>query len=67
MLGTPGISGNNVVKQLQIQKKSWAQLRAFLETRHQIECERNGDGHVIRMSVTEHGAEWLATKQAEAS
>ena len=53
------------MKQLQIQKKSWAQLRAFLETRHYIECERNDDGHVIRMSV--RGAEWLATKQAEAS
>jgi hypothetical protein len=32
-----------------------------------IECERDDKGRVIRMSVTEHGADWLAAKQAEAS
>jgi len=67
MLANPGISGNKIVAQLHIQKSSWPDLRVFLEMQHYIECERNDDGHVIRMSVTEHGAEWLATKQAEAS
>jgi hypothetical protein len=41
MLGNPGISGNEIVRQLHIQKSSWAELRAFLETRQYIECERN--------------------------
>ncbi|MFZ1118144.1 MAG: hypothetical protein WAN44_20205 [Propionibacteriaceae bacterium] len=67
MLGDPGTSGNNIVKQLHIQKSSWAELRAFLEMQHYIVCERNDNGHVVRMSVTEHGAEWMAAKQAEAS
>jgi hypothetical protein len=67
MLGDPGISGNNIVKQLQIQKSSWPDLRDFLEMQHYIACDRNENGHVIRMSVTEHGADWLAAKQAEAS
>jgi hypothetical protein len=35
--------------------------------RHYITCDRNDNGHVIRMSVTENGASWLASKQAEAS
>jgi hypothetical protein len=55
------------VRQLHIQKSSWPDLRAFLEMQHYIECERNDNGHVVRMSVTEHGADWLAAKQAEAS
>jgi hypothetical protein len=63
-LGNPGISGNNIVKQLHIQKSSWAQLRAFLETRQYIECERNGNGKVVGMSVTEHSADWPAARQA---
>jgi hypothetical protein len=67
MLGNRGISGNKIVAQLHIQKSSWPQLRAFLEMQHYIACERNDKGHVVRMSVTEHGAEWLASKQAEAS
>src|SRR5215218_5780879 len=66
MLGNPRISGNNIVKQLQIQKSSWAQLRTFLETRQHIACERDDKGRVVRMSVTDQGAEWLASKQAEA-
>jgi DNA-binding MarR family transcriptional regulator len=67
MLANPGISGNKIVKGMHIQKSSWAELRAFLETRQYIECERNDKGRVIRMSVTENGADWLASKQAEAS
>jgi hypothetical protein len=67
MLGNPGISGNKIVKGMHIQKASWAELRTFLETRQYIECERNDNGKVIGMAVTEHGAEWLAAKQAEAS
>lgn len=67
MFGNPGMSGNNIVKQLHIQKSSWSQLRAFLETRQYIECERNDEGNVVSTSVTEHGADWLAAKQAEAS
>jgi hypothetical protein len=55
------------VEPLHIQKSSWPDLRAFLEMQHYIACERNDDGHVVRMSVTEHGANWLASKQAEAS
>ena len=51
------------MKQLQIQKKSWAQLRAFLETRHYIECERNDDGHVIRMSVTPVPNGWRRSRR----
>jgi hypothetical protein len=41
MIGNPGISGNEIVKGMHIQKSSWAELRAFLETRQYIECERN--------------------------
>jgi hypothetical protein len=67
MLGDRGISNNKIVKQLHIQKSSWSQLRASLEMQHYIACERDDRGHVVRMSVTEHGAEWLASKQAEAS
>jgi AAA domain len=67
MLSNPGISNNKIVKQLHIQKSSWPQLRDFLEMQRYIECERNDKGHVVRMSVTDHGAEWLASKQAEAS
>jgi hypothetical protein len=67
MLANPGISGNKIVAQLHIQKSSWPDLRVFLEMQHYIECEHNDDGHVVRMSVTEHGAHWLAAKQAEAS
>ncbi len=67
MLGNPGISGNKIVEQLHIQKSSWGQLRAFLETRHYIECARSDKRTVVGMSVTEHGADWLAAKQAEAS
>jgi tRNA(Ile)-lysidine synthase TilS/MesJ len=68
MSDKPGISGNKIVRQLlRIQKSSWSQLRAFLETRQYIECECNDDSHVVRMSVADHGAEWLASKQAEAS
>jgi hypothetical protein len=59
MLANPGISGNKIVEQLHIQKSSWPRLRAFLERQHYIACERNDKGHVVRMSVTEHGAEWL--------
>jgi DNA-binding MarR family transcriptional regulator len=67
MLGSPGISGNKVVEQMHIQKSSWSQLRAVMETRHYIESERNDKGNVIRMSVTEHGADWLTAKQEEVS
>jgi hypothetical protein len=67
MLGSPGRSGNKIVAQLHIQKSSWPDLRVFLEMQHYIECEHNDKGHVIRMSVTEHGAHWLAAKQTEAS
>ena len=67
MLANPGISGNKIIPQLRIQRSSWSDLRDFLETRHYIACERNDNGHVIRMSVTEHGANWLAAKQSEAS
>jgi Bifunctional DNA primase/polymerase, N-terminal/AAA domain len=67
MLGDPGISGNEIVKQLHIQKSSWSPLRGFLEMRHYIECDRDDDGKVVGMSVTEHGADWLAAKQSEAS
>ena len=67
MLGNPGISGNQIVKQLHIQKSSWGQIRASLEMQRYIECERNDNGNVVRMSVTEHGADWLAAKQAGAS
>jgi hypothetical protein len=67
MLANPGISGNKIVEQLHIQKSSWPRLPAFLERQHYIACERNDKGHVVRMSVTEHGAEWLGSKQAEAS
>ena len=58
---------NKIVRQLQIQKSSWSELRVFLETRQYIACERNDKDRVIGMSVTEHGADWLAAKQAEAS
>ena len=67
MVANPGISGNKIVAQLRIQKSSWPDLRLFLEMQHYIECEHNDHGHVVRMSVTEHGADWLAAKQAEAS
>jgi hypothetical protein len=67
MLSNPGISGNKIVAQLHIQKSSWPQLRAFLEMKHYVACERNDNGHVVRMSVTDKGAEWLASKQAEGS
>ena len=67
MLGNPGISGNKIIPQLRIQRSSWSDLRDFLEMQHYITCERNDNGHVIRMSVTEQGADWLAAKQAEAS
>jgi hypothetical protein len=67
MLANPRISGNKIVTQLHIQKASWGQLRAFLEMQHYIACERNDIGHVVRMSVTDRGAEWVASKQAEAS
>jgi hypothetical protein len=67
MLANPGISGNKIVTQLRIQKSSWPDLRGSLEMRHYITCDRNDNGHVIRMSVTENGASWLASKQAEAS
>jgi hypothetical protein len=67
MLANPGISGNKIIPQLHIQRSSWADLRDFLEMQHYIACERNDNGHVPRMSVTEHGANWLAAKQAEAS
>jgi DNA-binding MarR family transcriptional regulator len=63
----PGISGNKIVAQLHIQKSSWSQLRAFLEMKHYIACERNDHNHVVRMSLTEHGADWLVSKQAETS
>jgi hypothetical protein len=42
-------------------------MRAFLEVQHYIACERNDNGRVVRMSVTDHGANWLALKQVEAS
>lgn len=62
MSDNPGISGNKIVKQLlHIQKASWPQLRAFLETRQYIDRERNDDSHVVRMSVADDGAEWLAS------
>ena len=67
LLGNPGISGNKIVTQLHIQKSSWADLRAHLEMKHYIACERDDNGKVIGMSVTQHGADWLAAKQAEAS
>jgi hypothetical protein len=67
MLANPGISGNKIIPQLHIQRSSWPDLRDFLEMQHYIACDRNDNGHVIRMSVTEHGANWLAAKQAEAS
>jgi hypothetical protein len=67
MLGNPGISNNKIVKQLHIQKSSWADLRAFLEMQHYIACECDSNGKVVGISVTEHGADWLAAKQAEAS
>jgi hypothetical protein len=67
MLANPGISGNKIVTQLHIQKSSWPDLRVFIEMQGYIECERNDKGHVIRMSVTEHGVDWLAAKQADAS
>jgi hypothetical protein len=67
MLANPWISGNKIVTQLRIQKSSWPDLRASLEMRHYITCDRNDNGHVIRMSVTEHGANRLASKQAETS
>jgi hypothetical protein len=67
MLANPGISGNKIIPQLHIQRSSWSDLRDFLEMQHYIACERNDNGHVIRMSVTERGAEWLEAKQAEAS
>jgi DNA-binding MarR family transcriptional regulator len=63
MLANPGISGNKIVAQLRIQKSSWSQLRASLEMQHYIACERDDKGHVVRMSVTEHGAEWLASSR----
>jgi predicted ATPase len=44
-----------------IQKSSWGQLRAILETRQYIECERNEDGHVVRRryadDLEEHAAD----------
>jgi hypothetical protein len=47
MSDNPRISGNKIVKQLlHIQKSSWSQLRAFLETRQYIECERNDDSPI---------------------
>ena len=55
------------MKQLHIEKSSWSKLRNSLEMQRYIECERSDNGNVIRMSVTEHGAEWPASKQAEAS
>ena len=67
MLGNPGISSNQIAKQLHIQKASWGQLRASLEMQRYIECERDDNGNVVQMSVTEHGADWLAAKQAGAS
>jgi hypothetical protein len=67
MLSNPGISGNKIVTQLHIQKSSWPQLRASLEMKHYIECQRNDNGHVVGISLTDHGAEGLALKQAEAS
>jgi DNA-binding MarR family transcriptional regulator len=67
MLGNPGISNNKIVKQLHIQKSSWSQLRGSLELQRYIECERNDNGHVVGISLTDHGADWLAAKQAEAS
>jgi AAA domain len=66
MLANPGISGNKIIPRLHIQRASWSDLRDFLETQQYIACERDDNGHVIRMSVTEHGAHWLAAKQAEA-
>jgi hypothetical protein len=67
MQANPGISGNKLVTQLHIQKASWSRLRAFLEMQQYIACERSDEGRVVRMFVTDHGAEWLASKQAEAS
>ena len=67
MLANPGRSGNKIIPQLHIQRSSSSDLRVFLEMQHYIACERNDNGKVIRMSVTEHGADWLAAKQAEAS
>jgi DNA-binding MarR family transcriptional regulator len=67
MLANPGVSGNKIIPQLHIQKSSWPDLRVFLEMQGYIECERDDKGRVIRMSITEHGAHWLAAKQAEAS
>ena len=55
MLANPGISGNKIIPQLHIQRSSWPDLRDFLEMQHYITCERNDNGRVIRMSVTEHG------------
>jgi hypothetical protein len=67
MLASPGISGNKIISQLHIQKSSWSDLRDFLELQRYIACDRNDKGRVVQMSVTEHGANWLASKQAEAS
>jgi hypothetical protein len=36
-------------------------------SRRDIAYERNDKGDVVRMSVTDHGTDWLASKQAEAS
>jgi hypothetical protein len=67
ILANPGISGNKIIPQLHIQRSSSTDLRDFLEMQHYITCERNDNAHVIRMSVTEHGANWLAAKQEDAS
>jgi hypothetical protein len=64
MLANPGISGNQIVAQLHIQKSAWPQLGASLEMQRYIACERNDKGHVVRMSVTDHGTDWLAGLEA---
>jgi hypothetical protein len=50
---------------LRARTRKWGPGLAWMQ--YYISCERNDKGHVIRMSVTEHGANWLAAKQAEAS
>ena len=67
IFGNPGISGNKIVTQQRIQKSSCVSYEPSSRRGIYIECERNGNGSVVGMSVTEHGADWLAAKQAEAS
>ena len=65
MLGNPGISNNEIVKQLHIQKSSWPHLRGSLEMQRYIECERNDNGRVVGISLTDHGARGCTDRSPE--